>query len=126
MPKVSRLEVIETGARRRWSLEEKLRIVAESERGPRQVSATARRHGLLPSQLFAWRKQAREGRLCADEGVAFAPAVIAREPDTRPTPSAAMPGGRIEILLRNGLRLVVDQAVDCTALIRIIGALDRG
>jgi transposase IS66-like protein/transposase len=41
-----------SGARRRWSLEEKLRIVAESERGPRQVSATARRHGLLPSQLI--------------------------------------------------------------------------
>jgi hypothetical protein len=30
MSKVSRLEVIETGARRQWSLEEKLRIVAES------------------------------------------------------------------------------------------------
>jgi len=28
MPKVSTLEVIETGARRRWTLEEKQRIVA--------------------------------------------------------------------------------------------------
>jgi transposase len=51
MPKVSRLQVIATGARRRWTLEEKLRIVAESE--PRAVSATARRHG-FPSHLFWW------------------------------------------------------------------------
>ncbi len=61
MSKVSRLEVIETGARRRWSVEEKLRILAESERGARQVSATARRYGLSKSQLFIWRRLARQG-----------------------------------------------------------------
>jgi len=38
MPKVSRPEVIQTGARRRWTLEEKRRIVAESDSGTRQVS----------------------------------------------------------------------------------------
>jgi transposase len=42
---VSRLEVVETGRRRRWSDAEKLRIVAESMAGPRLVSATARRRG---------------------------------------------------------------------------------
>ena len=41
MSKVSRLEVIQAGARRRWSLAEKQRIVAEGESVPRQVSATA-------------------------------------------------------------------------------------
>jgi transposase-like protein len=78
MSKVSRLEVILTGARRRWSAEENRRIVAESESGPRQVSATARRHGLFPSQLFNWRLLACEGQL---EGMAdampFARVVIA-------------------------------------------------
>ena len=39
-----RLEVVETGRRRRWSIEEKLRIVSESLSGPRLASATARRH----------------------------------------------------------------------------------
>ena len=38
---VGRLEVVETGRRRRWSEEEKLRIVTESLIGPRLVSATA-------------------------------------------------------------------------------------
>jgi len=46
MRQISRLEVIETGARRRWTPEEKQRIVAESFGAPRIVSATARRHGL--------------------------------------------------------------------------------
>ena len=39
---VSRLEVVETGRRRRWSDAEKLRIVEESMAGPQLVSATAR------------------------------------------------------------------------------------
>ena len=41
--RVSRLEVIETGRRRRFSPAEKQRIVEESFVGPRQVSSTARR-----------------------------------------------------------------------------------
>ena len=38
---VSRLEIVETGRRRRWSDAEKLRIVEESFSGPRLASATA-------------------------------------------------------------------------------------
>ena len=60
MSKVSRLEVLSTGARRRWTLAERRRIVAESYSAP--VSATARRNGLSASQLFNWRRLAREGR----------------------------------------------------------------
>ena len=69
--KISRLEVITTGARRRWTLLEKQRIVAESQGGRRVVSATARRHGLSASQLFTWRRLAREGRLAADGKLAI-------------------------------------------------------
>src|SRR5579859_569991 len=64
--KVSRLEVVSTGARRRWTLEEKQRIVAESYGGPRLVSVTARRNGVSASQLFTWRRLAREDRLSGD------------------------------------------------------------
>src|SRR5438270_14080322 len=64
--KVSRLEVVSTGARRRWTLQEKQRIVAESYGGPRLVSVTARRNGLSASQLFRWRRLAREDRLSGD------------------------------------------------------------
>ena len=91
MPKVSRLEVIQTGSRRRWTLEEKRRIVAESDSGTRQVSATARRYGLSTGQLFTWRRLARKGRLGGDaEPVAFAEAVIV----DRGAAAAALPKSR--------------------------------
>ena len=72
MRQISRLEVIETGARRRWTPEEKQRIVAESFGAPRIVSATARRHGLSNSQLFTWRRLAREGKLSVRETLRIA------------------------------------------------------
>jgi transposase len=50
-----RVEVITgVGRRRRWSLEEKARIVAESLDPATTSSAVARRYGLHASQLFAW------------------------------------------------------------------------
>jgi transposase len=52
MLKVSRLEVIATGARRRWTEEEKRRIVAGDFDGSPRVWATARWYGLSASQLF--------------------------------------------------------------------------
>ncbi|MDE2466385.1 MAG: transposase, partial [Alphaproteobacteria bacterium] len=41
-PKILPVEVIQTGARRRWTIEEKLRIVAESFSARRMVKPTAR------------------------------------------------------------------------------------
>ncbi len=56
-----RIEVITgIGRRRRWSAEEKARIVAESYESSTTVSAIARRHGLNTNQLFAWRHQFRQ------------------------------------------------------------------
>jgi transposase len=121
MPKVSRLDVITTGARRRWSLDEKQRIVAESFSAPRMTSATARRHGLSPSQVFTWRRRAREGKLVADDRPVFAPAIIASE---RMMP-ADLRAGLMEIELRSGGRVRVDASVDASALKRVIDALEE-
>src|ERR1700761_3780871 len=78
---VERLEVVDTGRRRRWSEDEKLRIVAESLSGPRLVSATARRYGISTSLLFTWRRACRQSTSqTADNG--FVPAVVV--PDPRP------------------------------------------
>jgi transposase len=124
MPKVSRLDVITTGARRRWTLEEKQRIVAESFSAPRVTSATARRHGLSPSQLFTWRRRARAGKLAADDaGPVFAPAIIASERMVgAPTDLRA---GLMEIELRGGRRVRVDGSVDVNALKRVVDALEE-
>jgi transposase-like protein len=54
---VRRIELI-TGKGRRWSSEDKARIVVESLAGSVSVSEVARRHGMSPQQLFAWRREA--------------------------------------------------------------------
>lgn len=47
------------GRRRRWSAEEKARIVAESLEPGASVSEVARRWQVCPQQVFGWRRQAR-------------------------------------------------------------------
>jgi transposase len=59
--------------RRRWSLEEKLRIVAEAEEPGARITEVAGRHEVYPSLLFNWRRQMREGRLRPDPTPDFVP-----------------------------------------------------
>ncbi len=55
-----RVEVLTgPGRRRRWSVEEKARIVAETLVPGARVSAVARRWQICPQQVFGWRRQAR-------------------------------------------------------------------
>jgi transposase len=123
MPKVSRIDVIETGSRRRWSAEEKQRIVAEALSAPRNVSATARRNGLATSQLFTWCRLARCGKLAGMEPGGFAPAVIASASlDCVRFVSGA---GVMEIVLSSGPLIRVDASVDTSALKRVIAAIER-
>jgi transposase len=57
-----RIEVITgTARRRRWSVEEKLRMVAESCEPGESVSAVARRHGVAPNLLYRWRRLVNQG-----------------------------------------------------------------
>ena len=119
---VRRLEVVETGRRRRWSEDEKLRIVVESLSGPRLVSATARQNGISPSLLYVWRRAFRAERIGAASSVpGFMPAMII--PETRPGAKAS-PTGRMEIVVAKG-RIIVDAGVDAAALARVIAVLDR-
>ena len=116
---VQRLEVVNTGRRRRWSVAEKLRIVEESFQGHRQVSATACRHDISPSLLFSWRKAFRRGR---DEVIGFAPALIV--PDEEAPLGAAAAVGRMEIVTVTGQRIMVGADVDVLALARVVAALE--
>jgi transposase len=49
--------------RRRWSLEEKKQIIEETYQHGQSVSQVARKYGIVPSQLFAWRRQMEQGAL---------------------------------------------------------------
>ena len=116
---ITRLEVVDTGRRRRWSERQKRRIVEESLSGPRQASATARRHGISNQLLFAWRKAYREGRLGGALG--FVPAMIVPDPpQTRPQPD----GRPIEIVSPNGWRVLVSRDFDAEVLGRVLSVLD--
>ena len=65
------------GCRRRWTEEQKGRIVAESYRAGAVVSEVARRYEISPQHLFAWRKAARAGLLVLpnEEELTFVPIV---------------------------------------------------
>jgi transposase len=91
---VERLEVVDTGRRRRWTEDEKLKIVLESLQTPRQISATARRYGISRSLLIRWRRAFRAER---NDGVEpqhrFVPAMVAQESETAPAPVGSAGGG---------------------------------
>jgi len=85
---VHRLEIFTgAGRRRTWPAKAKARIVAESLAPGATACGVARRHGLSPQQLFAWRRAARQRR-AADGGEAvssFVPVLL------EPTPATASP-----------------------------------
>jgi transposase len=121
---VSRLEVVETGRRRRWSEEEKLRIVAESYAGPRRVASTARRHGISRSLLTTWRRAWHAGLLGREVAPDFSPLIVAPDP-APPEPQVALAvAGRMEIDFGNGRRITVAADVDGAALARVLAALE--
>ena len=49
--------------RRRWSVEEKLQLVAECEEPGATLRAVAARHDISPTRLRRWRRQVRRGQL---------------------------------------------------------------
>ncbi len=72
-----RIEVINgAGGRRRWSVDEKARILEETLVAGAVVSEVARRHDLSPQQLFGWRRDARRTNEVAAAPAVFVPAVI--------------------------------------------------
>ena len=112
-----RLEVITgVGRRRRWSDEDKARIVAESLDPRTSASAVARRYGLHASQLFTWRQ--RLAALAACEGSGFVPVVVAEDAAA----TSPEPAGRIEIALGPAV-VRVGADVDAAALRRVLEAV---
>jgi transposase len=79
----------------------------------------ARRHDLRPQQLFAWRRQARQGRLALPaEELAFVPVVAAAEAPT----TSARPARLIEIGLGDAV-VRVPPEVDGRLLSKVLRAV---
>jgi transposase len=127
--------------RRRWSVADKLRILAECDEPGAQVSAVAARHGIYRSLVFQWRRQARDGLLVAEPVPGFVPVRLeapeppsaVEGPSEAPSAAVAAPARRasspsrppavIEIELPDGVRLRVGEEVGATALRRVLAAL---
>jgi transposase len=110
------------GRRRRWSVEAKGRIVAESYAPGAVVSEVARRHDMSPQHLFGWRKAARAGLLTlpADEVPMFVPVV--REARDDIVAAAANRSGAISIEIA-GAVVRAERGVDLGWLRDVIRAV---
>lgn len=116
------------GRRRTWTDAEKIRVVEESLRGHRQGSATARRLGISRSLLSRWRAEYRAGRLGG--GPVFTAVTLASDaasPVVNEAPAEPAPasGSTIEIVLRNGRRVIVPSSIAPSALARLLPVLER-
>ncbi|HEY5226840.1 MAG TPA: transposase [Methylovirgula sp.] len=116
--------------RRRWSIDEKARIIGETLVPGTKVSTVARRYGISASLLFYWRRQARTDVKAPPRMV---PVLIAAAGTNeavlasceRPEPAPACRIGMMEIELGRDRRIRVDAQVDADALARIIDVLER-
>src|SRR5215475_1735234 len=137
--RTQRIELITRGERRRrWSVEQKREIAAESLEPGISPITVARRYGISSGLLYTWRRHLLEGSL----GVTRSPVakfarveVMAIPADPSPAiPPAARPAavpsgpmnhadGMIEIALPGGVSVRVDAQVDGGALRRVLAAL---
>ncbi len=127
-PQIEVLSAADGERRRHWSDDDKLRIVEESFIGHRQVTATARRHGICRSLLTTWRRQYRNGELGSSGSVSFAPVTVPKEvsaSQANPIDASPPPDWRVEVALPNGRRLIVPIGVESEALARILAVVDR-
>src|SRR5271167_3799564 len=114
--------VIVAGTRRSWTAEQKQAILAEAKNAATTVSAVARRHGLTPSLLFRWRREALDAERAAalPPQPAFVPLCL---PGPVSTDSCERTeSGIIEIELATGHRLRADAYVDIGVLRTLIEA----
>jgi transposase len=116
------------GRRRRYSAEEKQRLIAATLAPGASVAAVARAHGLNANLLFNWRRQARRADAAVpatSNAAAFVPVGVIGPAVPPPATGGAAdrPVGRIEIELTTGVRLRVDASVELPALRRVLAAL---
>jgi transposase len=115
--------------RRRWSRDDKMRIIEETLAPGAVVTEIARRHGIATSLVFTWRRRARLATV-ASAGARLVPVQVATAESVQSIEApAAIPvrkrRGVIEIELGDGKRVSVDENVDAEALGRLLDVLSR-
>ena len=96
-----RIEVLTgPGRRRKWSDDDKARIIAETAQPGVVVTEVARRWQVTPQQVFDWRRQARRALAAATAPAApaFVP-IVAEAPTPEPAAAPARGTPAIEVRL---------------------------
>ena len=111
-------------SRRRWSAEQKARIVGESLRSGMRVEDVARRYGLSRKQLSAWRSLARQGKLAVASPAEAVDVELEPQPAfaTLEVDSARGPIGSVVIESRE-VTVRLDGAIDASRVAEIASAL---
>ncbi|MBK5934492.1 transposase [Rhodovulum imhoffii] len=120
------VEVFASG-QRRWPDHVKAQAVAETLEPGATVSGVAARYEIMPSQLTAWRRLAKEGKLVlpaveVNEAV-FAPLVVCEETTVASEPEPPCAGTPIRIVRGS---IVIELALDAPAarIAEIVHALE--
>ena len=131
------IEIITRNARRRWSLEQKREIVAESLGPGPTPTEVARKHEISSGQLYTWRREllAMQTAMITRTAPRFAEVEMIAPPaqpvGSNPAPGDAAtlatvpsrPSGLIDVVLPDGVIVRVDALVDGPALHRVLDAL---
>jgi transposase len=116
------------GRRRRWSAEEKGRIVAETLEPGARVSEVARRWQVCPQQIFGWRRAARQELEASPEEPlspppqGFVPIFTSQHP-VATTGRVASTAAVIEVKLAGAVIRVVSGSDDGTQLAAVLRAV---
>ncbi len=120
------VEVFASG-QRRWPDHVKAQAVAETLEPGATVSGVAARYEIMPSQLTAWRRLAKEGKLVLpaveiDEPV-FAPLVVRDETTTASDPERPRAEAPVRIV-RGSIVIELGQDVPAARIAEIVHALE--
>ena len=120
IPRIQVLSVSDTGRRRRWTDEEKVRIVEESHSDGVTLAEVARQHDISRSQLYDWRYRHKNGLLGA--GPQFL-RVFQFEDGSGPDDVPAPPAPVLTINLGARCRVTIPSGFDMEAAARLINGL---
>jgi len=122
-PRIPILSVSDTGRRRRWTDDAKVRIVEESRRDGVTLAEVARQHEISRSMLYDWRYRHRLGLLgCPAPFMRLVPMESGPRPDVVPPMSASQPIV-MTIDLGERCRVTIPADFDMEAAARLLNGL---